>query len=208
MSLAEFHFIGIDLGRDSDHSAIAVSSVYKRIAASTDPYFGTRTVTYTLEVSHLEQIPKSVEYLQVMDRISRAVRHLRHQTPFGYTQPSIQIALDASGPGALGAELIRKQKLEIGLYPIIITGGEESHSLKSGATSVPRKELLHNLRAMVEIGALNLAQDLRHRDRLIRECSGVKVSGTSVDHDDLVIALSLAAWRAKRQCSELIPSKR
>ncbi len=143
-----------------------------------------------------------------MDRIADLVRHLRNQTPYLYKQPSIQIALDAAGPGALGTELIRKQKLEIGLYPIIITGGEESHDLKSGATSVPRKEILHNLRVLVEIGALGFAHNLRHRDRLIRECAGVKASGTSADHDDLVIALGLAAWRAKRQCSQLIPSKR
>ncbi len=112
-----------------------------------------------------------------MERIGDLVRHVRNQTPFGYTQPSIQIALDAAGPGSLGTELIRK-------------------------------DLLHNLRVMLEIGAIAFAQNLRHRERLIRECAGVKASGTSADHDDLVIALALAAWRAKRQCSQLIPSKR
>jgi len=206
--LPEFHFVGIDLGRDSDHSAIAISSVYKRTGATPDPYYGVRTVTHSLEVSHLEQIPKSTEYTKVMERLGDLVRHLGHQTPYGYKQPSIQVALDAAGPGSLGAELIRKQQLSISLYPIIITGGEESHNLKSGATSVPRKELLHNLRVFVETGAIVFADGLRHRERLIRECSGVKASGTTEAHDDLVIAVALAAWRAKKQCSELIPNKR
>lgn len=206
--LPEFHVIGVDLGRDSDHSAIAVGSVFRRIGKIQDPYTGGYPVKHSLEVSHLEQVPKSTEYTAVMERFGDIIRHLRNQTPFGYTQPSVQVALDAAGPGSFGTDLIRKQKLNIGLFPIIITGGEESHSLKSGSTSVPRKELLHNLRALVEIGTVVFAQGLRHRDRLIRECSGVKASGTSADHDDLVIAVSLAAWRARKQCSELLPGKR
>ncbi|MBM3764759.1 MAG: hypothetical protein FJW32_05145, partial [Acidobacteria bacterium] len=68
----------------------------------------------------------------------------------------------------------------------------EPHNLKSGATSVPRKELLHNLRVFLETGAIVFADGLRHRERLIRECSGVKASGTTVDHDDLVVAVALA----------------
>jgi hypothetical protein len=205
--LPEFHSIGIDLGRDSDHSAIAVASVFRRVGAAVDPYTGARPVTWQLEVSHLEQVPKSVEYTTVMDRIGRTVRRLGHQTPYGYKQPSIQVALDAAGPGSIGAELIRKQQLSISLYPIIITGGEESHALKSGSTSVPRKELLHTLRILVESGALNFSHSLRHRERLVRECAGVKASGTSADHDDLVIAVALAAWRATRQCRQLLPGR-
>lgn len=206
--LPEFHTIGIDLGRDSDHSAIAIGSVYKRPSPIQDMLTRTYPMIHTLEVGHLEQIPKSKEYTQVMDRIGHLVRHLRNQTPFGYTRPSIQIVLDAAGPGSLGTELIRKQNLETGLFPIIITGGEESHELKSGSTSVPRKALLHTLRVLAETGAIRFAQGLRHRDRLIRECSGVKASGTTADHDDLVIAVALAAWRATRQCRELLPGKR
>lgn len=192
-----YYFIGADLGRDRDHSAFAVASKVTRILPEVDPVTRAHRSLHLLEINHIEQVPSGVRYTRVMNRLAFIVPRLNHATPYGFKPVSIHVSLDAAGPG-----------LGINFHPIVITGGEEAHLLKSGSTSVPRKELLSTLRFLMETENIEISPNLRQSESLLRELAGVMASGTKAKHDDLVIAAALAAWQATRQCKELLKPQR
>ncbi|MFN0106215.1 MAG: hypothetical protein ACKV2U_29510 [Bryobacteraceae bacterium] len=204
----DYYFIGADLGRDRDHSAFAVASKVTRALPEVDPVTRAQRKIHLLELNHIEQVPTGVRYTRVMNRLAFIVRHLNNATPYGYKPVSIHVSLDAAGPGSLATDLVRGLGLGINFHPIVITGGEESNLLKSGATSVPRKELLSTLRFLMETENLEISPNLQQSESLLREFAGVKASGTKAKHDDLVIAAALAAWQATRQCKELLKPQR
>jgi hypothetical protein len=74
---------------------------------------------------------------------------------------------------------------------------------------VPKRDLLAAVQVLLERGELRLAKGLRELGPLMRELTDVRSTagvGGRVrlgadgcgEHDDLVIALALACWRAKR----------
>ncbi len=204
----DYYFIGADLGRDRDHSAFADASKVTRVLPEVDPATRAHRKLHLLELNHIEQIPSGVRYTRVMKRLAFIVRNLNHRTPPGYNPVSIHLSLDAAGPGSLATDLVRTMGLRINFHPIVITGGEGSHTLKSGSTSVPRKVLLSTLRFLLETENLEIAPNLRHSDTLLREFAGARASGTKAKHDDLVIATALAAWQATQQCEVLLTPQR
>jgi hypothetical protein len=67
--------------------------------------------------------------------------------------------------------------------------------------------LLSGLEGLLECGELRIAAKLREAGRLVKEFESMQVEarvngrwkmGSTAEHDDLVLALSLACWRAKR----------
>lgn len=206
--LPDYYFIGADLGRDRDHSAFAVCSKVTRILPDKDPYTHAPRKLHLLELNHIEQVPAGVRYTRVMRRLAFIVRRLNHATPHGYTAVSIHLSLDAGGPGSLAKDLVRGLGLGVHFHPIVITGGQEPNQLKSGSTSVPRKDLLSTLRFLLETENLEIAPNLRHGATLVREFAGARASGTKAKHDDLVIATALAAWQATQHCKDLLKPQR
>lgn len=92
------------------------------------------------------------------------------------------------------------------MVPVTITGEEHANRSAQG-WSVPKRDLMTTLMVMVENQELRIAGDLPERRRLVEELiamrEGTGASGRSVygakgrKHDDLVLAVSLACWRAK-----------
>jgi hypothetical protein len=75
--------------------------------------------------------------------------------------------------------------------------------------SVPKRDLIDGIQVLLEKGQLRIGK-LREAGRLAQELADVKTSVSSAgrvrmgadgsgEHDDLVIALALACWRAKRR---------
>jgi hypothetical protein len=90
---------------------------------------------------------------------------------------------------------------------VTITGGQQPHA-RGGGWSVPKQDLIAYIQVLLEKGELRIARDLRGARMLLRELMDVqeklKSSGAtrvgadgSGEHDDLVIALALACWKAK-----------
>jgi hypothetical protein len=68
---------------------------------------------------------------------------------------------------------------------------------EAGEEFVPRRDLLANLRILMEKRLLRIASRIHDRDALIQEILRVRdVSGSQ--HDDLVMTVALACWRAVR----------
>ncbi|MCL4795996.1 MAG: hypothetical protein KJZ84_15655 [Bryobacteraceae bacterium] len=175
-------YFGLDLGQRQDHSALCALELRTALTGEFD-YVHWRRLTHTSLRLHLAlRLPLGHPYLSLVallrDALGRVGPH-----------PYKTIALDAAGPGAPIAELLRQARLDATLIPITITAAG-----KPRGRNVSRAALLSNLRICLESGFLRLhpgAADLRS------ELQAVRLDGKQSPHDDLVLALALAAWPAR-----------
>ena len=105
-------------------------------------------------------------------------------------------------------ELLRSAGLGCGVTAVTITGGEKE-SGSGAAWNVPKRDLIAGVQLALEKGDLRIARHMTEAGALVRELVDVRVTagmrtgkvrigadGTG-QHDDLVIALALACWRAR-----------
>jgi hypothetical protein len=115
--------------------------------------------------------------------------------------------VDATGVGAAVVDMLRSARLGCELTAVTITGGNRAHQGPAG-WNVPKQDLMSELQVLLEKGELRIARDLRGARMLMRELMDVQArerSGGGVrtgaegrgQHDDLVVALALACWKAK-----------
>jgi hypothetical protein len=119
------------------------------------------------------------------------------------------LLIDATGVGASVIDLLRDRKPAASLYPVIITAGE-SVTEKDNYTSVPKKDLVSSVSLLLQQKALVVPSKLPFAqvviDELLNFRSTIHVNGNATygawrerDHDDLVLALALATWMARRK---------
>jgi hypothetical protein len=109
--------------------------------------------------------------------------------------------------------MLRAARIGCEISAVTITGGDRAHSITGGggeAWSVPKQDLIAEVQVLLERDELRIAKRIRDAGPLVRELLDMRVSqgrGGRVrvgadgygEHDDLVIALALACWRAKRK---------
>ena len=112
----------------------------------------------------------------------------------------VRLAVDATGVG----DAVIDQMREAGLapVPVIITAGQRTRRV-NGAWRVPKRILVAGLVTALENGRLRLAKGMAYSEALVRELQAFRVTITSPrhatyggagEHDDLVVAVALAAW--------------
>ena len=96
---------------------------------------------------------------------------LRRITAAGWRAPKVRVRviIDASGPGQVAIELIRAQKLDITFTPALLTAVCDSGHSQSGKLTIPRRELISNLRYLLEVELLRVHPDLTHKKALEAE---------------------------------------
>ncbi len=188
-------YAGLDLGQRQDFTAIAV--VERR-----DSYAGTRVGAFhSIAVRHVERMPLGTPYPAVVERVREIVNHYL----LGGRCP---LAVDATGVGAPVVEMLRSARLGQNICAVTITGGGRAHSAGSG-WNVPKQDLMSGLRVLLERGELRIARDLRGARMLMRELMDMQArergdgrmrfgAEGAGEHDDLVIALALACWKARQ----------
>ena len=181
-------YIGLDLGQKKDYSAIAVLERIDRVK----PYRG--LVMEQLLLRHAERLPLGTPYPKVVDRVREIVRS-------DALRANCALAVDATGVGAPVVDMLRAARLGCDLTPVTITGGEAEGS----NYRVPKRDLIAGLQVLLENGELKIAR-MRETARLVKELTDVRMLSRGRigaegegEHDDLVIALALACWRAKRK---------
>jgi hypothetical protein len=187
------YYIGVDLGKTRDHTAIAVA---ERGSRGYVP-----TMMRYVDVRGLERMPLGTSYPYVVDRLGELVRELGNKCC---------LVVDGTGVGAPVVDLIRKSRMGCEICEVTITGGENaSAGSVAGKWNVPKQDLLTGLQVLLEQGDLRIARRLREAGSLARELGDVRATQRRTgrvrlgadgcgQHDDLVIALALACWRAKR----------
>jgi hypothetical protein len=195
-------YAGLDLGQRRDYSAIAIVERKELMRAFQTPLF------QGLLVRHVERIPLGTPYPRVVARVRDIVRsaELRGQCA---------LAADGTGVGAPVVEMLRAAELGCEITAVTITSGEREHSCSwagGAAWNVPKQDLIAGVQVLLERGELKIARRLRDAGPLVRELLDVRATPGRVgrmrwgaegcgEHDDLVIALALACWRAGRKRS-------
>ena len=180
------YFLGLDLGQKRDPAALAVVE---------------KTPELKLMVRYVERAPLGTPYPRVVDWVRQVATNRQ-------IAGRCELAVDATGVGAPVVEMLRAARLGCDIAAVTMTGGERE--TQSGQTwNVPKRDLMAGLQVALENRDLTIAGGLRELEALVRELVDVQVRtresgyariGADGDgeHDDLVIAVALAVWRAKK----------
>jgi hypothetical protein len=188
-------YVGLDLGQRRDHSAIAVVEKIERLR----PYGPSEF--HRLLVRHLERVPLGTPYTAVVARIREIVQHPQ-------LRGDCSLVVDGTGVGAPVVDGLRAARLGCELCAVTITGGDHEHS-HDGAWSVPKRDLIAGIQVLLERGELRIAKALLEAGSLVRELLDMRITMAGNgrvrlgadgfgEHDDLVIAVALSCWRARR----------
>jgi hypothetical protein len=183
-------YIGLDLGQRSDHSAAVFVERVRTFTGRFDHVNYTRETITRLHVRHAERFPLHYPYLKIPGAIQATFEKL-NPTVYEASPTPKTIVVDATGVGAPVVEIIHRAKLPAGIIPITITSGD-----KPNGNNIPRAALLSNLRILLETEHLLIAPSVSHFHHLQKELAGLSVI-TRARHDDLALALALAAWSAR-----------
>jgi hypothetical protein len=158
-----------------------------------------RPAEVPLAVRHLERFELGTKYTDVVDRVAALVRSdpLRHM-------PAI-LLVDKTGVGA--SVLDSFTQAGIGATAITLHGGSAvSRDPQRAGYRVPKRDLITVTQVLLQNGRLKVAAGLPEAETLKRELLNfrVKIDPRTAhdsyehwregDHDDLVLAVSMACW--------------
>ncbi len=184
-------FIGIDVGKRQDHTAIVALEFALSKSAERDPVtYAYRTEAHLL-LRSAESLPLGSDHLDLPSRIRALIASL----PGPYKR--INLIIDATGESTLIEVLRRDRALnQYPLTPVAITSGHQTTLLAGSYKGVPRPDLLTRLRTAFGTGRISLPSATPGLAELERELIAFRSDGQQPEHDDLVFALALAVWLA------------
>lgn len=179
-------FGGLDIGQASDPSALAC---VERTMQGDESY-------YTLR--HLERFPLGTPYPTLVEMVASRYKH-----------PALswsKLGMDYTGVGRPVVDMCRFGGVTAHIVPITITAGSKVTSdPMSKGYGVPKHDLVNTLQVVLSGGRIRWPSSGREFDALKKELVDfrVKISKAaneqfgawgSGQHDDMVIALTLALW--------------
>jgi hypothetical protein len=176
--------IGCDLGRNFDPTAIAI--IRKINAGSAKPIF---------QCGHLERLPLQTTYPAQVAHIGRLLARLRGPC---------ELVVDSTGVGKAVADMF--QAAGLATINVTITAGDQTTNVGLDY-HVPKIALVSRLQALLHNDQLKIHRGLADAQVLVEELQNFHASVSdsgffrfgargSSKHDDLVLALAIAAWRA------------
>jgi len=178
------YYYGLDLGQSHDHTALCV------LKKQGNPGH--------YAVIGLKRFPLGTSYIQITEYVLKRI-----ESP--ETHPCL-LALDATAVGAPIADLLRKPVHR--LIAVQIHGGDKVSEDRC-YIRVPKRDLVATLQVLFQTKRLKIAAKLPEAQMLVEELMAfqVKISEAGHDsygswregaHDDLALAVSLAAWSGER----------
>lgn len=191
---------GLDLGQRFDHSAIAAVELTWRHRGK-DPATYAERWQPQLKITRLERFPVGLDYDELHKIVAASLATEHRQ---------LELIVDAGGPGPPVVDRLKKSLANnIQLKPVIITGGKGQNTLTGGYTGIPRRSLISTLLMTMTVGSLMVEEGLPNWDQLVEELVELSAETThpagGAMHDDLVMALALAVYRAVRDTPSLLP---
>ncbi len=191
-------FIGLDLGQAQDFTALAVLT---RPRLRGDEKGVERKPPYA--VPYLQRFPLGTPYPQVVSAVVDLLRTPQLRGSF--------FVVDQTGVGRAVVDMLTdamRGKVLCHFCPVTITGGHEVTAVEGGFR-VPKKELVGCLQVLLQTRRLHVAKALPVAEVLVRELETFRVKITEAanetfgawregQHDDLVLAVALAAWAGER----------
>jgi len=146
------------------------------------------------QVGHLERLPLGTPYPAIVAHVGRLLTKLPGHH---------ELVIDFTGVGRPIFDMF----VSSGISPtgVLITGG--TAETRDGPTcSVPKLTLVSRLQALLHEGRLKIQRELDEAETLVRELQDFRIDFTAAGHltfnarsgkhDDLVLALAIAVWRA------------
>ena len=213
-------FFGLDLGQAKDFSALAIIECV-RIATTTKKAdekpdcTNTKDEVTQLNCIHLHRWQLRTSYPAIVADVVEMINGLDPERIAG-GKPFL--AIDATGVGAPVVDLFKRERINAELAPIQIVGGANVSS-EFGMTRVPKRDLVSVIQVGLQNRTLKIAESLDLAETLSRELQNftVKITDSANDvygawregtHDDLVLAVSLAVWKANQPIFRGIPVKK
>ena len=183
---------GLDLGQQNDRTALVV------LEADPPPLnvFGEPERDHTLyRARHIERYEEKISYTEQVARVRDTVARLPGDAP---------LVIDATGVGRAVADLF--DDCGRAVTRITITGGDHVHR-EGREYRVPKSDLASTAQALLQTDRLQFSARVPLTGLLMEELKDfrVKVSDSGHTrfehregaHDDLVLALAMAAWYAE-----------
>ena len=195
------YFVGLDLGQSQDFTAIAVLE-RAELSGEWDAAMCARRKTIALRLRHLERVPLGTPYPDVVERVVVVTRS-------GELAGRCHLIADATGVGRPVMDMLRRAGLgSTRLWPVLITGGD-METYANGHYRVPKRDLIVGLQLLLQRRELQIAAGLKFGPVLAREMAEMRVKITTSgneqygawreeEHDDLVLAVALACWGARK----------
>ena len=150
-------------------------------------------------VLHCERVRLGTPYPEVVHRVRAILDRIG---------PDAEFIVDAAGVADDTVIAVDLFSSVSGIYPIAVTFTAGEAVVESeGGYRVPKRDLVSTVEVLLQEGRLKIARGIRESSALIDELlsfrAGVSSSGRDTfgaagsAHDDLVIALALACWRAR-----------
>ncbi|MFO0796347.1 MAG: hypothetical protein U0804_02655 [Gemmataceae bacterium] len=182
------YITGLDLGQAADYTAVVV-------VEQTAVRAGGRDVSH-YAVRHLDRFPLGTGYPEIV----AGVKGLFAARPLAGTR----LVVDATGVGRAVVDMLKGGGVAARVVPWTITAGH-----RMGDGSVPKKDLVGAVQAVLGTRRLKIAPGLPLAEVLAKELESFRVKVTAdrnesfeswreKDHDDLVLALALAVWAGER----------
>ena len=150
------------------------------------------------QVGHLERLPLGTLYPAIVDHVGCLLTKLPGHP---------ELVIDFTGVGRPVFDMF----VHSGIHPtgVVITGGM-SDAQNGLICSVSKLNLVSRLQALLHEARLKIQRELDEADTLVRELQDFRMEFTpaghmtfnarSGKHDDLVLALAIAVWRAQGGC--------
>jgi hypothetical protein len=197
------YVVGLDLGKVSDPSALALLELRDTNRDEDEP---------TFDVTYLHRWPIGTSYPKIVEGVAKMLqgepfRGFRPRPGWSSVYDTVQmpttLAADSTGCGRPVVDMLEAAGLPAHLMPIMITGGHKAHS-DHGSYYVPKRILVSTLQVALQTKRLavaaklpeaaTLAAELQNFQMTITESANDTYEGRQGAHDDLVLAVALALW--------------
>ena len=203
------HFIGLDLGQTSDFTALAV--LEKSPLFDPKGYLARDQNAINLNMYdciYLHRYPLGTPYPTI---VAETVSLVRRPELKPARHDRLGLAIDQTGVGGPVLDLFRREEMPAEVVGVTITAGSGSRwDDRDKKAFVSKIELVGLVQALLQTARLKIVSSLRYAELLRGELLNFQVKITPSanetfgawrdgSHDDLVLALALAAWLGERQ---------
>ena len=189
--------LGVDIGRVQDHTAVALVECHE-VLTDFDNHGAAYRKEERMTVRYLERMPLGMSWPDIVKRLRDI------QFSMAPDDRPKTIVVDKTGVGDAVLSMIREARIAGQVIGINITGGLDM-SLTNHSYNVPKRDLITNLQVLLQGKQLQVARRLPDAALLVKEMQSMEVRVGSTgreqmgcwrekEHDDLVLATSLACW--------------
>jgi hypothetical protein len=203
---------GLDLGQLTDPTALAILEQTQRPSRAANATPGMLESCYAVRYMH--RFPLGTPYTRRLDK--PAEMPIVEQVVSLFRRPELEgttLVIDRTGVGVAGVDIFKGVVINAWIRPVTITGGNKvTEDPDVGGFNVPKKDLATTINILFQQRRIIIVPGLKDGEILKKELANFKVkispAGNELyeawrkgEHDDLVLAIAIAAWVGENTCA-------